>query len=99
MSVLMCSVASYLVNAIWQIPLIALAGWGICRLQKRFGPPSQHAIWVVALGFAIFTPALPLWRALVIFLRSVEALRLQWYLFTVVFLVEEVLPSCLQRSF
>jgi TonB family protein len=62
MNSFVCSVASYLVNSAWEVSLIGGAGWAVSRLLKRLGPQVQHVAWVVTLGLAILTPALPLWR-------------------------------------
>ena len=37
-------------------------GWVVSRLLKRLGPQVEHVSWVVTLGLAVVTPALPLWR-------------------------------------
>jgi len=57
-------VASYLVNCMWQIALLATAGWLVSRLLNKLGPQVDHFIWVFTLGLAILTPALPLLRGL-----------------------------------
>jgi TonB family protein len=62
MNNLACSVASYLVNSVWEVSLIGGAGWAVSRLLKRLGPKVEHVAWVVTLWLAILTPALPLWR-------------------------------------
>jgi hypothetical protein len=62
MNNLVCSVASYLVNAVWEVALIGGAGWAVSRLLRRLGPQVEHVLWVVTLALAIVTPALPLWR-------------------------------------
>src|SRR5271156_2403173 len=62
MNSLVCSVASYLVNSVWEVSLIGGAGWAVSRLLKRLGPQLEHVAWVVTLWLAILTPALPLWR-------------------------------------
>jgi TonB family protein len=55
-------VVSYLVNAVWEVVLIAGAGWLVSRLVKRVGAQAEHVVWVSTLGLAIFMPALPLLR-------------------------------------
>jgi TonB family protein len=52
------------VNAIWEIPLIAGAGWTASRMLRRWGPQAQHAAWVATFLLGIVTPALPFWGAL-----------------------------------
>ncbi len=59
-------IASILVNTVWQIPLIAGAGWLAARVLRRLGPQAEHSISVVTLMAAILTPVLqPLWRLVV----------------------------------
>jgi TonB family protein len=67
MNSLICSVVSYLANATWEIPLIAIAGWAVSHLQKKIGPNAQHATWVMTLVLAVLTPAFSLYRMLPIF--------------------------------
>jgi beta-lactamase regulating signal transducer with metallopeptidase domain len=50
---------SYIVNAVWQVAVLASAGWGLSRLVKRAGPELQHKIWVATLMLATFVPATP----------------------------------------
>jgi len=64
MSSLLCLVASYLVNALWEVAAIGGAGWVASHLLKRLGPHVQHVTWVATLGLAVVAPALPLCRAL-----------------------------------
>ncbi|MGO8719919.1 MAG: M56 family metallopeptidase [Acidobacteriaceae bacterium] len=47
----------YIVNATWQIPLLAAAAWVFIRLG-RFGPQTQHCIWLAVLGLAVGLPFL-----------------------------------------
>jgi TonB family protein len=65
MNNLVCSIASYLVNSVWEIALVGGAGWAASRLLKRLGPKVEHVSWVATLALAVATPALPLWRWLV----------------------------------
>jgi bla regulator protein blaR1 len=57
-----CWVASYLINTVWEVPLIAAAGWAASRVLKRLGPAVEHVVWVSTLVLAVLTPALPVWR-------------------------------------
>ena len=59
MNSFVCSVVSYLVNATWEIPLVACAAWAVARMQKRLGPQAQHRTWVGAFMLAIVTPSIP----------------------------------------
>jgi TonB family protein len=63
---------AYLVNALWQIPLVFLAAWGAARLAAKAGERLEHRIWVVALVAEIFVPACP-WSPADLWLR-VQAL-------------------------
>ncbi|HEX4032657.1 MAG TPA: M56 family metallopeptidase [Terracidiphilus sp.] len=54
------SVVTFLINAVWQIALIAGAGGLAARLLKRLGPQAEHIAWVSTLIAAIVTPVLPL---------------------------------------
>ncbi len=65
-----CLIASYLVNAVWEVSLIGGAGWVVSRFVKRLGPRVEHVAWVVTLALAVLTPALPIWRWLVVALFS-----------------------------
>jgi TonB family protein len=59
-------IVSILVNSVWQIPLIAGAGWLAARVLRRLGPQAEHSISVVTLMAATLTPVLqPLWRLVV----------------------------------
>jgi TonB family protein len=53
-------VASFLINSLWQIPLVAAAGWLAARLLRRLGPQAEHIAWVSALAAALLTPLSPL---------------------------------------
>jgi len=53
-------IASFLVNCVWQISMVAGAGWLVSRLLNRLGPRVEHLTWVFTLGLAILTPAIPL---------------------------------------
>jgi TonB family protein len=65
MNNLVCSVASYLVNSVWEVALIGGGGWVVSRLLKRLGPQVEHVAWVVTLLLVVVTPALPVWPWLV----------------------------------
>jgi TonB family protein len=55
-------IASYVVNSVWEVVLIAGVGWLMSRLLKKFGPQVEHIVWVFTLLLAVFTPAFPLFR-------------------------------------
>lgn len=49
-------VLGYLVNSLWQVPLICLAGYGCARLVRRMGSQAEHWVWVTALLVAAILP-------------------------------------------
>ncbi len=51
---------SYVVNAVWQVAVLASAGWCLSRWVKPAGPELQHRIWVATLILATFVPATPM---------------------------------------
>ena len=51
--------ASYVVSAAWQIPVLCLAGWLIALLVRRIGPAAQHRVWMGVLLLCVVVPALP----------------------------------------
>ncbi|HEV2708678.1 MAG TPA: M56 family metallopeptidase [Edaphobacter sp.] len=55
-------IVSYFINSIWEVALIAAAGWLVSRLLKKAGPQTEHLVWVSTLGLALLAPALPLFR-------------------------------------
>lgn len=59
MNTLLSFFLSYLINSLWDVPLLAAAAWLVTRLLRRADPHTQHRIWLAALVLAILTPALP----------------------------------------
>lgn len=51
---------SYVVNAVWQLPLLGAVGWGLSRWVRRTGPELQHKIWVAVFILATLVPATPI---------------------------------------
>lgn len=64
MNSVLCLVTAYMMNALWQVVLIAGAGGLVARLLQRVGPRAQHIAWVTTLVLAILTPARPVFRTL-----------------------------------
>ncbi len=62
---------SYAVNAVWQVAVLAAAGWGLSRWARRTGPELPHKIWVATLILAIAAPATPVIHS--VFLREAAA--------------------------
>ncbi len=51
-------VLTYLVNSVWQIPLLVAAGWLAARALRPLGPAAEHRVWVaVLLGEALMPAA------------------------------------------
>ena len=49
------NLVDYLTNATWQIPLLAGGAWLFIRIGK-FGPRTQHSLWLVVLALAVGLP-------------------------------------------
>jgi hypothetical protein len=64
MSSVPSAIASFLVNATWEIPLIAGAGYVMSRLLKKLGPEVEHFAWLSTSVVALVVPAVPLLRQL-----------------------------------
>ncbi|NYF78578.1 M56 family metallopeptidase [Granulicella arctica] len=65
-------VLGYLVNALWQAPLVFAAAWVAARLVRRGGARMEHRVWVSALVLEAVLPACSL--------RVGELLRKAWAL-------------------
>lgn len=50
-------ILNYLVNALWQVPVIFLAATLAARLTRSAGPQTGHRLWVAALMLEITLPA------------------------------------------
>ena len=64
MNSLACAVATYSLNALWEIPLIAAGGWVSSGLVSRLGVGAQHRVWAAVLLLSVAAPALPLYRGI-----------------------------------
>ncbi len=51
---------SYLLNSIWQVPLLLLTGFVAARLVRPAGPLAEHRVWVGALLLQATLPAVSL---------------------------------------
>ena len=58
MNTMAASLTLYLLNAIWQVPLVFAAAWIAARLARPIGPHTEHRIWVAALIIELVLPAL-----------------------------------------
>jgi beta-lactamase regulating signal transducer with metallopeptidase domain len=45
----------YVINALWQVPLLAGAAWLLLRMVRP-APLTQHRIWLAVLGLAVLLP-------------------------------------------
>jgi TonB family protein len=51
-------ILAYLLNSLWQVPLLFAAGWIAARVLRSAGPASEHRVWVVTLVLQSLVPAL-----------------------------------------
>jgi TonB family protein len=51
---------SYVLNSLWQIPLIFMAAWIASRVARESGPRIEHRIWVSALILETILPGCPI---------------------------------------
>jgi TonB family protein len=49
-------VLAYLLNSLWQIPLVFLAALAAARLARPAGPQMEHRVWVSALVLEVVLP-------------------------------------------
>ena len=49
-------IVQYLVNSIWQAPLLLLAAWVVSRILRELGCVAQHRAWAAALVVAAIAP-------------------------------------------
>lgn len=47
---------TFLANALWQAPLLAVATWAGASLLRRAPAAYRHRLWIVALALAVTTP-------------------------------------------
>ena len=52
-------VAVYLINSVWQIPVLALCAAGLVKVTARSGARLHYRVWVGCLLLAILLPAMP----------------------------------------
>ena len=51
---------AYVLNSLWQIPLIFIAAWIAARVARKSGPRIEHRIWVSALILETILPGCPI---------------------------------------
>jgi TonB family protein len=71
-------ILAYLVNSLWQVPLVFLAAWVAARLVRPAGPHMEHRVWGTALLLQTALPACSLslgelWRGLLRVLQWASA--------------------------
>ncbi len=49
-------VAEYVINSLWQLPLLAAGAWFLLRMVKA-GPQVQYWVWIGVLLIAVLLPA------------------------------------------
>ena len=50
-------ILSYLLNSLWQIPLLCAAGWIAARALRTVGSAAEHRVWVTVLLLQSLLPA------------------------------------------
>src|ERR1700730_6256495 len=65
---------TFLLNSLWQIPLVAAVAALCSRLLRHAHSAHRHILWVVALGLSLGLPLASLW--------SFAAMRSSWNLFS-----------------
>jgi bla regulator protein blaR1 len=50
-------ILSYLLNSLWQIPLLFAAGWLAARALRPAGAEAEHRVWVTTLTLQCLLPA------------------------------------------
>ena len=50
-------ILSYLLNSLWQIPLLFAAGWVAARALRTVGSAAEHRVWVTVLLLQSLLPA------------------------------------------
>jgi TonB family protein len=50
-------ILSYLLNSLWQVPLLFAGGWLATRLLRSAGSLVEHRVWVLVLVLQSFLPA------------------------------------------
>jgi TonB family protein len=58
MSSLESFILSYLLNSLWQVPLLLAAGYVVARAVKPIGAKAEHRVWVSVLALQSLLPAL-----------------------------------------
>lgn len=59
MSTVEAGLLGYLLNSLWQLPLLFATGWLIARALRPAGPAAEHRVWVSTLILQALLPACP----------------------------------------
>jgi hypothetical protein len=49
-------VSTYVLNALWQIPVIAATAWACMKFANRLPAKYRHAVWVATLLLGVVLP-------------------------------------------
>ena len=49
-------ILGYLLNSLWQVPLVFVAGMAAAWVARKAGPQMEHRVWVGALGLEVVLP-------------------------------------------
>lgn len=49
-------VLAYLLNSLWQVPLVFCAAWLAARIARSAGPKMEHRVWAAALLLQVVIP-------------------------------------------
>ncbi|HWE46123.1 MAG TPA: M56 family metallopeptidase [Caulobacteraceae bacterium] len=55
----MTGVLDYLINALWQAPLLGLGAWALTRIGG-LSPVGRHRVWLICLALSVTLPAMSL---------------------------------------
>ena len=50
-------ILAYLLNSLWQVPLLFAAGWLAARALRSIGAEAEHRVWVLVLLLQSLLPA------------------------------------------
>ena len=64
---------AYVLNSVWQAPLLFVAAWVAARLLRTAGPAAEHRVWVGALLLQSVLPAFRFFPGRGSILRAVAA--------------------------
>lgn len=49
-------VSTYVLNALWQIPVISATAWACMKFANRLPAKYRHAVWVATLLLGVVLP-------------------------------------------